>query len=143
MNHYCGCVLCDCVLVQGAVILRHGPSTGLHCKEPPLPPPPPQCHHPQVRAQVQHATLYLAAGVTGPAVRSGATSSTAGCAAAPAPTPTWSARSPRYWASGRCCRLYRVHSLRFRWYALNDKQFKMTHINLNFQYYYEGFEEAD
>ena len=33
--------------------------------------------------------------------------------------------------------------MRFRWYALNDKQFKMTHINLNFQYYYEGFEEAD
>jgi len=33
--------------------------------------------------------------------------------------------------------------LGFRWYALNDKQFKLTHVNLNFQYYYEGFEEAD
>eukprot|EP00092_Neocalanus_flemingeri_P001028 GFUD01001097.1.p1 GENE.GFUD01001097.1~~GFUD01001097.1.p1 ORF type:complete len:570 (-),score=89.29 GFUD01001097.1:101-1810(-) len=32
--------------------------------------------------------------------------------------------------------------LGFRWYALNDKQFKLTHVNLNFQYYYEGFEEA-
>ena len=25
----------------------------------------------------------------------------------------------------------------FRWYALNDKQFKLTTVNLNFQYYYE------
>jgi len=32
--------------------------------------------------------------------------------------------------------------LGFRWYALNDKQFKLTHVNLNFQYYYDGFEEA-
>jgi len=32
--------------------------------------------------------------------------------------------------------------LGFRWYALNDKQFKLTSINLNFQYYYEGFEET-
>jgi len=32
--------------------------------------------------------------------------------------------------------------LGFRWYALNDKQFKITHIDLNFQYYYDGFEEA-
>jgi len=32
--------------------------------------------------------------------------------------------------------------LGFRWYALNDKQFKLTNVNLNFQYYYEGFEEA-
>lgn len=31
----------------------------------------------------------------------------------------------------------------FRWYALNDKQFCMTPINLNVSYYYEGFEEAD
>ena len=28
-------------------------------------------------------------------------------------------------------------------YALNDKQFKLTHVDLNFQYYYDGFEEAD
>ena len=27
--------------------------------------------------------------------------------------------------------------LGFRWYALNDKQFKLTTVNLNFQYYYE------
>ena len=33
--------------------------------------------------------------------------------------------------------------LGFRWYALTDKQFKLTHVNLNFQYYYDGFEEAD
>jgi hypothetical protein len=32
--------------------------------------------------------------------------------------------------------------LGFRWYALNDKQFKLTSVNLNFQYYYEGFEET-
>jgi len=32
--------------------------------------------------------------------------------------------------------------LGFRWYALNDKQFMLTHVNLNFQYYYDGFEEA-
>jgi len=32
--------------------------------------------------------------------------------------------------------------LGFRWYALNDKQFKLTAVNLNFQYYYEGFEET-
>ena len=29
--------------------------------------------------------------------------------------------------------------LGFRWYALNDKQFKLTSVNLNFQYYYEVF----
>lgn len=29
----------------------------------------------------------------------------------------------------------------FRWYALNDKQFKHTPLNLNIPYYYEGFEE--
>ena len=28
-------------------------------------------------------------------------------------------------------------------YALTDKQFKLTHINLNLLYYYDGFEEAD
>ena len=33
--------------------------------------------------------------------------------------------------------------LGFRWYALNDKQFKQTPLNLNIPYYYEGFEEAD
>ena len=27
-------------------------------------------------------------------------------------------------------------------YALTDKQFKLTHVNLNFLYYYDGFEEA-
>jgi len=32
--------------------------------------------------------------------------------------------------------------LGFRWYALTDKQFKLTHVNLNYQHYYEGFEEA-
>ena len=33
--------------------------------------------------------------------------------------------------------------LGFRWYALNDKQYKLTPSNLNIPYYYEGFEEAD
>lgn len=33
--------------------------------------------------------------------------------------------------------------LGFRWYALNDKQYKLTPVNLNVPYYYEGFEEAD
>ena len=33
--------------------------------------------------------------------------------------------------------------LGFRWYALNDKQYKLTPLNLNVPYYYEGFEEAD
>lgn len=33
--------------------------------------------------------------------------------------------------------------LGFRWYALNDKQFKLTPVNVNASYYYEGFEEAD
>ena len=33
--------------------------------------------------------------------------------------------------------------LGFRWYALNDKQYKMTPVNVNIPYYYEGFEEAD
>ncbi len=32
--------------------------------------------------------------------------------------------------------------LGFRWYALNDKQFKVTPLNLTIPYYYEGFEEA-
>ena len=32
--------------------------------------------------------------------------------------------------------------LGFRWYALNDKQYKLTPANLNVPYYYEGFEEA-
>jgi hypothetical protein len=27
-------------------------------------------------------------------------------------------------------------------FALNDKQFKLTQVNLNYQYYYEGFEES-
>ena len=31
--------------------------------------------------------------------------------------------------------------LGFRWYALNDKQYKLTPININIPYYYEGFEE--
>eukprot|EP00095_Tigriopus_kingsejongensis_P000406 maker-scaffold19_size710362-snap-gene-4.16 protein:Tk00406 transcript:maker-scaffold19_size710362-snap-gene-4.16-mRNA-1 annotation:"hypothetical protein L798_10119" len=31
--------------------------------------------------------------------------------------------------------------LGFRWYALNDKQFKLTPLNLTVPYYYEGFEE--
>lgn len=31
--------------------------------------------------------------------------------------------------------------LGFRWYALNDKQFKVTPLNLNVSYYYEGFDE--
>ncbi|XP_059097343.1 uncharacterized protein LOC131891715 isoform X2 [Tigriopus californicus] len=31
--------------------------------------------------------------------------------------------------------------LGFRWYALNDKQFKVTPLNLNVPYYYEGFDE--
>ena len=31
----------------------------------------------------------------------------------------------------------------FSRFALTDKQFKLTHINLNFLYYYDGFEEAD
>ena len=33
--------------------------------------------------------------------------------------------------------------LGFRWYALNDKQYKLTPVNLNVPYYYEGFEEAE
>lgn len=33
--------------------------------------------------------------------------------------------------------------LGFRWYALNDKQYKLTPLNLNIPYYYEGFDEAD
>ena len=33
--------------------------------------------------------------------------------------------------------------LGFRWYALNDKQYKLTPVNLNVPYYYEGFEEAN
>ena len=33
--------------------------------------------------------------------------------------------------------------LGFRWYALNDKQFKQTPIDLNIPFYYEGFDEAD
>jgi len=32
--------------------------------------------------------------------------------------------------------------LGFRWYALNDKQFKLTPLPLTKPYYYEGFEEA-
>ena len=32
--------------------------------------------------------------------------------------------------------------LGFRWYALNDKQFKLTPLPLTNPYYYEGFEEA-
>ena len=32
--------------------------------------------------------------------------------------------------------------LGFRWYALNDKQFKLTPLPLTHPYYYEGFEEA-
>ena len=51
-----GCLLCDCVLVQGAAILRYGPSTGLHSKEPSLPPPPPQCDHPQVQKEGKHTS---------------------------------------------------------------------------------------
>ena len=31
----------------------------------------------------------------------------------------------------------------FRWYALNDKQYKRTPLNLNIPFYYEGFDEAD
>jgi len=31
--------------------------------------------------------------------------------------------------------------LGFRWYALNDKQYKLTPVNINIPYYYEGFEE--
>jgi hypothetical protein len=27
-------------------------------------------------------------------------------------------------------------------FALNDKQFKLTQVNLNYQHYYEGFEES-
>ena len=33
--------------------------------------------------------------------------------------------------------------LGFRWYALNDKQFKQTPIDLNIPFYYAGFDEAD
>ena len=33
--------------------------------------------------------------------------------------------------------------LGFRWYALNDKQYKLTPLNVNIPYYYEGFDEAD
>lgn len=33
--------------------------------------------------------------------------------------------------------------LGFRWYALNDKQFKLTPLNLTIPYYYEGHEEND
>ena len=33
--------------------------------------------------------------------------------------------------------------LGFRWYALNDKQYRQTPLNLNIPYYYEGFDEAD
>ena len=38
--------------------------------------------------------------------------------------------------------LYSKSSSFFR-FALTDKQFKLTHINLNYLYYYDGFEEAD
>ena len=31
----------------------------------------------------------------------------------------------------------------FRWHALNDKQYKLTPVNLNIPYYYEGFDEAE
>ena len=31
----------------------------------------------------------------------------------------------------------------FRWYGLNDKQFKLISLNLNIPYYYEGFDEAN
>ena len=34
-------------------------------------------------------------------------------------------------------------TLGFRWYALNDKQYKLTPVALNIPYYYEGFDEAD
>uniref|UniRef100_A0A0K2T9A3 F-box domain-containing protein n=1 Tax=Lepeophtheirus salmonis TaxID=72036 RepID=A0A0K2T9A3_LEPSM len=30
----------------------------------------------------------------------------------------------------------------FRWYALSDKQFKLTPVNVNVPYFYEGFDEA-
>jgi len=33
--------------------------------------------------------------------------------------------------------------LGFRWYALNDKQFKQTPLELNVPFYYEGYDEAD
>ena len=38
--------------------------------------------------------------------------------------------------------MYSKPSSLFR-FALTDKQFKLTHINLNYLYYYDGFEEAD
>ena len=38
--------------------------------------------------------------------------------------------------------MYSNPSSLFR-FALTDKQFKLTHINLNYLYYYDGFEEAD
>ena len=31
--------------------------------------------------------------------------------------------------------------LGFRWYALNDKQFKLTHINVTAAYYFDGYED--
>ncbi|XP_023347244.1 uncharacterized protein LOC111716066 isoform X2 [Eurytemora carolleeae] len=33
--------------------------------------------------------------------------------------------------------------LGFRWFALTDKQYNLTPINVTYQHYYEGFEEAD
>ena len=32
--------------------------------------------------------------------------------------------------------------LGFRWYALNDKQFKLTSLNLNIPYYYDGYDKV-
>jgi len=31
--------------------------------------------------------------------------------------------------------------LGFRWYSLNDKQFKLTNINLTAAYYFDGYED--